>query len=389
MSSEKKMTEITYVPLVVAYHLRGLALQTMKDLEVDFQYLWDRWSRDTPHFGGESGHRYDSHRQDAACVYCNRPRNFNDKKEPINMEDDQRLEQMTHAYLRTILEVEAAPGDGDGDETLSDAGFGIEDFDEYTLARARNDCAAFLAYTTQSVEFGRHGPLHRLLDDAADWDAVGENFWYDRQGHGRGFSDDPDVWGEDQAEQLSVIAQSFGEVDVGAIGANEPDSLDGSACVYMSPEHVVVTEEPHALVPTFSAERIAHAPMNWIFTPAEPVAYDGACGDTQGPDGALEAQHLCVGTTDYQPGEYTFDDFVLAGLRLEGWDVVGMEPGGAGPHFADWIVDEIERPEVDGELELPFLKAGLTLAKLPDYIGCDYFRWYLVRPLAEPEPTKE
>lgn len=61
------------------------------------------------------------------------------------------------------------------------------------------DCAAFLA----KAEI----PNHLLLQ-------AGHDFWLTRNGHGSGFWDRPEVYGEEKAQELSVLAESFGPVDL-------------------------------------------------------------------------------------------------------------------------------------------------------------------------------
>ena len=67
--------------------------------------------------------------------------------------------------------------------------------------RAVTDCLAF---------------LHRVESAGIDTyemnpEQIGHDFWLTRNGHGSGFWDRPEVYGDDNAEKLSDIARAFGE----------------------------------------------------------------------------------------------------------------------------------------------------------------------------------
>lgn len=49
-----------------------------------------------------------------------------------------------------------------------------------------------------------------LLPDF-DGELLGHNFWLNRNGHGSGFWDSEDTYGENQAARLSKLAHSYGE----------------------------------------------------------------------------------------------------------------------------------------------------------------------------------
>ena len=61
------------------------------------------------------------------------------------------------------------------------------------------DCAAFLA---------KADIPDNLLPQA------GHDFWLTRNGHGAGFWDRPEVYGEEKARELSALAETFGVVDL-------------------------------------------------------------------------------------------------------------------------------------------------------------------------------
>lgn len=47
--------------------------------------------------------------------------------------------------------------------------------------------------------------------DKFDWYLVGIDFWLTRNGHGAGFWDSPEIWGEENSNVLTDISTSFGE----------------------------------------------------------------------------------------------------------------------------------------------------------------------------------
>lgn len=61
------------------------------------------------------------------------------------------------------------------------------------------DCAAFLA---------KADIPDNLLPQA------GHDFWLTRNGHGSGFWDRPEIYGEEKAQELSALAETFGVVDL-------------------------------------------------------------------------------------------------------------------------------------------------------------------------------
>lgn len=52
------------------------------------------------------------------------------------------------------------------------------------------------------------------LNDKATLDQVGHDFWLTRNGHGTGFWDRPEVYGEEQAAKLTELAKTFIEVNL-------------------------------------------------------------------------------------------------------------------------------------------------------------------------------
>lgn len=77
--------------------------------------------------------------------------------------------------------------------------YGAGDLSGDLMAQMIDDCAAFLA---------RAG-LH--ADDMAQ---AGHDFWLTRNGHGTGFWDRPEVYGDEKGLELTALAESFGPVDL-------------------------------------------------------------------------------------------------------------------------------------------------------------------------------
>jgi hypothetical protein len=87
------------------------------------------------------------------------------------------------------------------DDMLMDETYNAGDLSGELMAQMIDDCAAFLA---------RRGDL--LRDE--DLVYAGHDFWLTRNGHGAGFWSRPEVYGEEEAQALTAIAESFGPVDL-------------------------------------------------------------------------------------------------------------------------------------------------------------------------------
>lgn len=82
------------------------------------------------------------------------------------------------------------------------------DFDKESIARARKDVQEFYTKTkklTDDIMFN-----HSPNDDDNFWRMFGHDFWLNRNGHGAGFWDKPEMYGND-GKTLSDIAISMGE----------------------------------------------------------------------------------------------------------------------------------------------------------------------------------
>lgn len=104
-----------------------------------------------------------------------------------------QLDTFTRQYLETALWSTT----DDDDEPL-DGLYGIDDFDDETLADAIADCAAFQA------------------DNAADINGrdsrAGHDFWLTRNHHGAGFWDGD--WPNDAGHRMTLASHAYGSVDL-------------------------------------------------------------------------------------------------------------------------------------------------------------------------------
>jgi hypothetical protein len=103
------------------------------------------------------------------------------------------LEYFFRAYLYCAL---WSSTDDDGDPL--DSNYEYEDFSAECLAESLEDCRKFL----------------ELAGEFSDYDRAGHDFWLSRNGHGSGFFDSPEIYGEERAEFLQKESGKFPEVDL-------------------------------------------------------------------------------------------------------------------------------------------------------------------------------
>jgi hypothetical protein len=89
--------------------------------------------------------------------------------------------------------------------------------DNYTIApdsmeRIKKDCTKFLQMCNDKLT----AEELRKLDENIDTEnsSAGGDFFYTRNGHGVGFWDRPEIYGEELAKKLTTISESFSEVYV-------------------------------------------------------------------------------------------------------------------------------------------------------------------------------
>lgn len=107
--------------------------------------------------------------------------------------DKSELELFLQGYLEAAAFADAPEG------------FTDLDFNAKSIKSARKDCASFLSMDSPLGKFKIYDHVGDNLIEA------GRNFWYTRQGHGTGFWDSPEVWGEDISKALTTVAKTFSE----------------------------------------------------------------------------------------------------------------------------------------------------------------------------------
>lgn len=85
-----------------------------------------------------------------------------------------------------------------------------EETDLHKLNHAKVECLLF--YGKLAKTFG--GDLaNKMLAIKGEGYTVGHDFYLTRNGHGSGFWDKPELYGEEFTEQLTELAQTFGNDD--------------------------------------------------------------------------------------------------------------------------------------------------------------------------------
>ncbi len=125
---------------------------------------------------------------------------------------DGQLEAAVDGYLNAAL----WSSTGANDEPL-DSHFDPSDFAPSAQRQAERELIEFLMRAAEAVAIlddraEEHGtpPPPRLKDG----EQIGHDFWLTRNGHGVGFWDRPQIYGEELAEILSDISREAGERDV-------------------------------------------------------------------------------------------------------------------------------------------------------------------------------
>jgi hypothetical protein len=101
------------------------------------------------------------------------------------------LQKITDAYIEAVYFTEQTP------DTPENEGL---DLTTAFLAEAVEDCRAFVLAVQAAG-----------IDPQADPDQIGHDFWFTRNGHGVGFWDRPEIYGQSDADALTDIARGFGE----------------------------------------------------------------------------------------------------------------------------------------------------------------------------------
>lgn len=103
-------------------------------------------------------------------------------------------------YVAAVLFTEDSGMDDSGENYLENFASSIDDFSYNARGRTTADCVLFL---TRAGQFSR----------IEEYRQAGIDFFLTRQGHGTGFWDHPEVYGEERAETLTALAKQFPEIN--------------------------------------------------------------------------------------------------------------------------------------------------------------------------------
>lgn len=105
----------------------------------------------------------------------------------------------THALFLDAYITAAFWTSYDDNETPFDEVYRVGDISGDAMDQMIEDCAAFIAKADLSDE---------------RFTQAGHDVWLTRNGHGSGFWDRPEIYGEEKAQELTKLAESFGPVDL-------------------------------------------------------------------------------------------------------------------------------------------------------------------------------
>ena len=108
------------------------------------------------------------------------------------------IDEFTRAYIACMLWSTNDESDPSGGEPL-DNNYTIDDLSDLAFAQICSDCRCFVRAYGKDI-----GP--KLMSQA------GHDFWLTRNGHGAGFWDRPELYGEPLATNLTKASESHGEV---------------------------------------------------------------------------------------------------------------------------------------------------------------------------------
>ena len=128
-----------------------------------------------------------------------------DGRGPLHMQDTlskYRAEEQAKrhtAFLDAYIDAAFWTTDDDDGTPFDMKPYTAGDLSGETMDKMTEDCAAFL---------DKADIPDNLLPQA------GHDFWLTRNGHGSGFWDRPEIYGEEKAQELSALAETFGVVDL-------------------------------------------------------------------------------------------------------------------------------------------------------------------------------
>ena len=101
-------------------------------------------------------------------------------------------------FLEAYIKAALWSSTDENDEPLDDS-YGIPDISGELMCEMVEDCLKFLKASNL---------------DPSLYAQAGHDFWLTRNGHGAGFWDRPEIYGEERAKELSTLAETFGVVDL-------------------------------------------------------------------------------------------------------------------------------------------------------------------------------
>jgi hypothetical protein len=139
------------------------------------------------------------------------------------------VNSVTRAYLECALWLENDESTPSGGEPL-DRNYTVDDVAAESVLQAQNECAAFVERMAEArAVWGDKAEEEGVELDEGNFDPsdVGHDFWLSRNGHGAGFFDSPEKYGEELAEVYQDLARAAGErhVSIGSRSETSPQTL--------------------------------------------------------------------------------------------------------------------------------------------------------------------
>lgn len=125
----------------------------------------------------------------------------------------QNLNAFIAGYVAAVLFTEDSGTDDSGENYLENFASSIDDFSTDARKKMVLDCVRFL-------------PRAGLFENPDQYRQAGIDFFLTRQGHGTGFWDRPEVYGEERAETLTALAKDFPEINAWWNEADEKVEID-------------------------------------------------------------------------------------------------------------------------------------------------------------------
>ena len=120
--------------------------------------------------------------------------------EAVNESGDGR-EQFINAYIEAALwsGTDLSSGDENSsyEDTFEDEGYTPDDISPELMSHIKDNCYSFFNMMKQQI--------------GTNYEQAGHDFWLTRNGHGAGFWDRPEVYGEKEAKLLTATSKDFGE----------------------------------------------------------------------------------------------------------------------------------------------------------------------------------